>query len=223
MKPSAISTALLLLAVPALGGRAQAREATASGLSVAVGLEQTLDGSVAYATDAEGAAHRGGHLDANALGNVGDFAFGAAVAWVPEILGDGRLLVGGRAGWQPTAGGTRFQLLGDAGLHRFTAVGGGLFATSTPHAVETPYLGVEFGMTRSFLRGGHLEGGLSLFVRQDLKTQTVLRQETGFGIFGGGDTTPPPPTELRVGGTMVGALLTLGFRVEARHPGPRYP
>jgi hypothetical protein len=68
-------------------------------------------------------------------------------------------------------------------------------------------------MTRTFVRGGHLEGGLSLFVRQDLETQTVVHQE---GSFLGGD--PVPPTELRVGGTMVGALLTLGLRVE-RHPG----
>jgi hypothetical protein len=217
MKTSAISPILFLLAVPAFGGRAHARDATSSGVSVAVGLEQTLDGSVANASDAEGTAHRAGHLDANALGNVGDFAFGAAVAWVPNVLGDGRLVVGGRAGWQPTVGGTRFQLLGDAGLHRFTAVGAGLFSTTTPNVVDTPYLGLEVGMTRTFVRGGHLEGGLSLFVRQDLQTQTVLHQESGgFGFFGGGDTPAPPPTELRVGGTMVGALLTFGFRLEKR-------
>jgi hypothetical protein len=219
MKPIVTSAVLFLLAVPTLSGRAQAREATQSGLSVAVGLEQTLDGSVANASDAEGAAHRAGHLDANALGNVGDFAFGAAVAWVPDIFGDGRLVVGGRGGWQPTVGGTRFQVLGDGGLHRFTAVGGSFFSTSTPNVVDTPYVGLEVGMTRTFVRGGHLEGGVSLFVRQDLETQTVLHQESGgFGFFGGGDTPPPPPTELRVGGTMMGALLTLGFRVEKHRP-----
>jgi hypothetical protein len=113
----------------------------------------------------------------------------------------------------------RLQLLGEAGLHRFTNVRSGLFSSSTPSAVDLPYVGMEVGLVSSFIRGGHMEGGLALFVRQDLGTQIVSRDESGFDIFGTGDP-PPPPTLFRVGGTMVGAVLTLGFRVETAR-GPR--
>ena len=218
MNRIAISTAFLL-GIPSLGGHALAHETTPNGVSVAVGLEQDADGSVAEVADTSSGVHRAGHFDAKALGNIGDFALGAGVAWVPDVLGDGRLLLGGRAGWQPSVAGMRLQVLGEAGLHRFTNVRGGLFSSSTPSTVDLPYVGMEVGLVRGLTRGGHLEGGLALFVRQDLGTRVVSHQESGFDILGTGNP-PPPPTLLRVGGTMVGAVLTIGFRVETPR-GPR--
>jgi hypothetical protein len=219
------TTALGLVALTAFGHRAYAYEATTSGLSVGAGLESFIDATVTK-TDGDPLRDSGGHVGASALVNWGDLAMGAAVAGRPDILGDGRLLVGGRIGWQPTFGTTRVQVLGDGGIHRFTHVGGSLFATSTPDAITTPYVGFQVGMTRSFFRGGHLEYGLALLVRHDLRQQTALRSESGqftFGIADEGSSPPPPaPTELRVGGTMVGVALSVGFRFEKqRRPDAR--
>jgi hypothetical protein len=211
MRRIAISTTFLFIQLVALGGSAGAHEATRTGVSVGVGLEQDVDGSVTAASDAS-ATSRSGHLDLGVLGNVDDFAIGGAVAWVPDIFGDGRLVVGARAGWQPTFGTTRVQVLGDAGIHRFTNVRGGFFSSSTPSLVSTPYVGCQIGMTRTFVRDGHLEYGLAVLVRSDLAQQTVTHSEGGNGFLGG--DVPPTTTELHVGGTMVGAMFTLGFRVE---------
>jgi len=209
MRGIAISAALLFTQLTVFGRAARAQETTPSGLSVGAGLESFLDGSVTDTAGGQSLHDETADLALGLLANVGDFAFGAAVGWTPDIFGDGRLLVGGRAGWQPTFGTTRAQLLVESGLHRFTNVGGGLFWSSTPDAVSTQYVGAQLGLTRSLARGGGFEYGLALFVRQDLDQQTVLR--SGGNFLGG---PAPPPTELTVGGTMVGARLTLGFRLE---------
>ena len=153
---------------------------------------------------------RSGELGLGVLGNVGDFAFGGGLGWSPDILGDGRLLLGARAGWQPTFGTTRVQLLGEMGIHRYTHVEEGLFSVSTPDFVSTPYVGAQLGFTRELVKNGLFEYGVALFVRQDMNQQTIVHQEEGFL---GGPT--PPPTELTVGGTMIGASFTLGFRVDS--------
>jgi hypothetical protein len=213
-----IPAALGLMTLTAARGQAHAYEATATGLSVGAGLEGFLDATV---TNSDGApVHtQGAHLGVTALGNVGDAALGVSVAWLPEIISNGRLLLGARAGWQPTFGSTRVQILGDAGIHRFTHVESGFFETTTPSSFTTPYLGFQVGMTRSFFQGGLLEYGLALIARHDLRQQTAQHTKDSFDIFG---TSEPaaPPTELRVGGTMVGLSLTIGFRIEKRHPRP---
>jgi hypothetical protein len=208
MRGIAISEAFLFTQLTLFGWAAQAQETTRSGVSVGAGLESFIDGSV---TDAAGQRlhDESADLELGLLANVGDIAFGAAAGWTPDIFGDGRLLVGGRAGWQPTFGTTRVQLLVESGIHRFTDVGGGLFWSSTPGVVSTQYVGARLGLTRALVDGARFEYGLALFVRQDLDQQTVLRSG---GDFLGGPA--PPPTELTVGGTMVGATLTLGFRLE---------
>jgi len=208
MKRIGISAVFAFVQLAALGGGA-ARAATASGVSVGVGLDAFRDGTV---TDASGQSVRDqrGQFDLGLLGNVGDFAFGGGLGWSPDVLGDGRLLLGARAGWQPTFGTTRVQLLGEMGIHRYTHVEEGLFSVSTPDFVSTPYLGAQVGFTREFVKNGLFEYGVALFVRQDMNQQTIVHQEEGFL----GSPTPPP-TELTVGGTMIGASLTLGFRVDS--------
>lgn len=207
--------AALVAAGAGLSGRAQALERTPSGVSVDVGLEQNYDGSVTEAGDGAGAGYRSGHLDANALGNLGNFAFGAGFAFAPNILGDGRLLLGARAGWQPLVGASRIHFLGEAGWHRFEDVGGNLFAHSTPSVFDTPYLGADVGLTRSFGRLP-VEYGVSVHVRQDLGHQTVVNTDSGISLLG---TAPEPTvTEYNLGGTMVGVSLTIGFRAESHRP-----
>jgi hypothetical protein len=204
-------TASQLFVVVALSGLvhgALAREATPDGLSAALGVEQNFDSSVALESDVPGTTSRTGHLDIGLLGNVGDLAFGGGLAWAPGILGNGRLLLGGRLGWQPTVGRTRIQLLGEGGMHRFDTVGGDFFSSASPPVVTMPYVGVQMGMTRTFVERGRLEYGISIHVRQDLDRQTVVN--SGSGLFG----DPANVTTYRVGGTMLGATLTLGFRVD---------
>jgi hypothetical protein len=202
--------ALLLVQLATLATAAEAREVTPSGVSVGVGLDAFHDGTV---TDPSGRSlnDRSGELGLGVLANFGDFALGGGLGWTPDIFGDGRLLVGARAGWQPTFGTTRVQLLGELGVHRFTHVAEGLFGgTSSPDFVSTPYVGARLGMTREFVPGSLVEYGVALFVRQDMNQQTV--QHTDDDLFG---YAPPTTTELTVGGTMVGVSLTLGFRVDS--------
>jgi hypothetical protein len=208
MKRVGSFVAFACIQMAALGGGAAARAATPSGVSVGAGLEEFYDGTL---TDASGqSVHaRSGLLHLGVLANFGDFALGAGVGLAPDILGDGRLLLGARAGWQPTIGTTRVQLLGEAGVHRYTHVDEGLFSVSTPDFFSTPYVGAQVGITREFVKNGLFEYGLALFVRQDLDQQPIVHQEEAF--LGGPN---PPPADLTVGGTMIGASLTLGLRVD---------
>jgi hypothetical protein len=221
MRTLAIAAAFLFIQLAATGQGAQASEATPSGVSVGAGLDAFYDATVTDASGGAGLGGRRGEFGADVLVNVGDFAAGGVVAGNPDVLGDGRLLVGGRVGWQPTFGTTRVQLLGEMGIHRYTHVAEGFFSVSTPNFFSTPYLGVQLGITREFVKGGLFEYGVALLVRQDLDQQAVVHQEGGFL---GSET--PPPTDLTVGGTMVGVSLTLGFRVDSaiieamKHPHP---
>jgi hypothetical protein len=207
MRRIAIAAAFLFIQLAA-GRGAQAYEATPSGVSVGAGVDSFYDGTI---TDASGESIHGrsGELGVGLLVNVGDFAAGGVLAGSPDILGDGRLLLGARAGWQPTFGTTRVQLLGELGGHRYTHVDEGLFSVSTPDFFSTPYLGAQLGMTRELVKNGLFEYGVALFFRQDMGQQSFVHQEVA--ILGG---PSPAPTELTVGGTMIGASVTLGFRLD---------
>lgn len=213
----ALTIGMGLLALVARSGRADAFEATRSGVSVSAGVERFIDATVTTPSG-DPVQQLGGHLGASILGNVGDLALGAVLAGRPDIFGDGRLMIGGRGGWQPTFGTTRVQLLGDVGLHRFTNVGADFFSSTTPNQVTTPYLGFQVGMSQTFTRGGHLEYGLALVGRHDLRQQTVVHRDgSGFELPLAHATTasaPPAETQLRVGGTMIGVSLTVGLRFE---------
>ena len=207
MRTLAIAAAFLFTQLASVQG-ARASEATPSGLSVGVGLDMFYDGTV---TDRSGnSVHdRSGLLDLGVLANFGDFAVGGGLGWAPGIFGDGRLLVGARAGWQPTIGTTRVHLLWEIGVHRYTHVEEGLFSVSTPDFFSTTYVGAQIGITRELVKDGGFEYGVALFLRQDMDQQPFVHQEESF--LGG---TNPPPTDLIVGGTMIGASVTLGFRVD---------
>ena len=69
-----------------------------------------------------------------------------------------------------------------------------------------PELLAGIGVTRPFVAGGHFEWGLALVARRDLFTDTMVRPESSF--LGG----VQPGAVYEVGGTMIGAALTLGFR-----------
>ena len=209
--------AVVAAASLALSGRAQSRELTPSGVSVDVGIEQNVDSSVTQADDGPGTASRSGHLDANLLANVGDLAFGAGIAFAPNVLGNGRLLVGGRAGWQPLFGRNRVHFLGEAGVDRFEDVGGNFFGSSTPSVFETPYAGADVGVTRSFGRSP-IEYGLSVHLRQDLEQQTVVHTQGGIALLG--SALEPVVTQYTLGGTMVGVTLTIGLRAESHGTAP---
>jgi hypothetical protein len=200
--------ALVIVALSGLAHQALTREATPDGLSATLGIEQNVDNSVTVASGASETTYRSGHLDIDVLANVRDLAFGCGMAWAPGILGNGRLLLGGRFGWQPTVGRTRIQLLGEGGIHRFDSVGGDFFSSVSPAVVTLPYVGMQLGMTRSFAKRGHVEYGISLHVRQDLDQQTVVSSDINF--LGG----PTTVTTYKVGGTMLGATLAIGFRAE---------
>ncbi len=208
MRTVAIAAAFVFIQLAASGRQARASEATPSGLSVGAGLDQFYDGTIT-AVSGESPHGRSGELRFGVLANFGDFAVGGVVAGSPDILGDGRLLVGGRVGWQPTFGTTRVQLLAEMGVHRYTHVYEGLFSVSTPDFFSTPYLGAQLGITRELVKNGLFEYGVAFFIRQDLDQQNFVHQEESF--LGGEN---PPPTNLTVGGTMIGASVTLGFRVD---------
>ena len=218
MRARAIAAAFLFIQLVASGQGARASAATPSGLSIGVGLDLFHDGTIADLSGQN--VHAGGALfGLGVLANFGDFAVGGGVGVAPDVLGDGRLLLGARAGYQPTIGTTRVHLLGELGVHRYTHVDEGLFSVSTPDFFSTPYVGAQLGITRAFVQNGLLEYGLELFLRQDLDQQPFVHQEENF--LGGPN---PPPTDLIVGGTMIGASVTVGFRVDrASVEGMKHP
>jgi hypothetical protein len=192
-------TALLSCAV------ARADPARALGVSIGLGIEADFDDTVTSAAG-DRLHDQTGQLTASALANMGDFALGGLIVSHPEFFGDGRALYGARAGWQPRFGPVRFQVLGEAGLHRFTNVGAGLFSSSTPKEISGPYLGLALGTTGSFGRSV-FEWGAMLVARRDLFRGTATKTESSF--LG---SPVPPPTTYDVGGTLIGAVLTIGLR-----------
>jgi hypothetical protein len=198
-----------VLVVGLAGPVAQAYDGTPSGVSVGAGVDVLHDGTI---TDAYGNNIQGppGELSLAVLGNVGDLALGGVVAGNPSILdSDGRLLVGVRVGVQPTFGTTRVQVLGELGNHSYSHVYEGFFSTSTPDSFSTPYIGAVVGITRGVVKDGVFEFGGAFIVRHDLERQNFVHTEGN--PFGG---EAPPPTTLTVGGTMIGASFTLGFRLD---------
>ena len=95
-------------------------------------------------------------------------------------MGDGRVSLGGLAGWQPRIGSHRYQLLGELGAERFSDVGGTLL--SSPSARETwlDYAGVRLGVTETFGGDGPFELGAWVFVRKDLGQADVSSTSGNF-------------------------------------------
>ena len=200
-----VGAALLAAALPA-----RADEAADRGISMSAWAGAALDRSVASA-DTDRPLHDGAPLvGATALGNVRQLALGGAVDATPRANGDGRLSLAVLLGFQPEVDQIRFQVLGEAGGHRFSDVGGNMFRHQLGPDTWLPYLGVRLGLARTVPARGLLEVGGWLFGRYDLGRVTV----TSVDGFLGGES----PSAYRVGGWMCGLALQVGLRLEAADP-----
>lgn len=186
---------------------ARAQGAMNGGLSVDVQVAATVDRSVTYSDDGAPYRDTSGLVGLSAVGNLGGLAMGGTVDGFPGIFGDGRMALGGLAGWQSKVGSLRIQILGEAGADRFSNVGGTLFSEQLGAKNSwLPYVGTRYGVTRCLPKDGHFEIGFWLFARYDLGQKTVTNVTTG--ILGG----PEVFTNFQLGGFMAG----LGFRVGLR-------
>src|SRR5689334_16624704 len=193
--PAALAAVALLAAAP----RARADEAPALGLSLDGYVAPAYDDSVTATTPGASKRQSRGLVGFATLANVGDFAAGGVVDGFPGIFGDGRLTVGGMAGWQPEVGGRRYQVLGELGAERFSDVGGTFFGSPSVHETWLDYVGARLGTSESFGPGKHFELGAWLFVRKDLGEATV--SNTNGNFLGGEDTT----AQYHLGGYTAGA------------------
>jgi hypothetical protein len=196
---------LLAAAVPARAGEPADR-----GISMTAWAGAAVDRSVANA-DTGRPLHDGAPLiGVTALGNIRSLAIGGAVDATPGINGDGRLSVAALLGFQPQIARMRLQFLGEAGRHRFSDVGGSLFAHQVGPETWLPYLGVRLGVARTVPAHGMFELGAWLFGRTDIGQAKVRN----VGSFLGEETR----TDYRVGGWMCGLAFQVGLRLDAANP-----
>lgn len=196
----------------AVVGSAKAEEAPrlVKGFSLDGSLAAVADESVTNVDSGEKGS-RTALFGATALANVGMFAFGANVDGAPGIFGDGRLSIGGLAGWQEARGRFSFQILAEAGGHRFNQVGGNFFATQLGDPTHwLPYAGARLGATMSLPAKDFFQMGIWLFARQDIGEATVTNE--GFPLLGGDVTY----TNYRLGGFQAGLALRIGAAVGGR-------
>jgi hypothetical protein len=203
---AAVVAALVLLAA----ARASADEAPALGLSLDGYVAPAFDNTVTATTPGAPKRQSRGMIGFATLANLGSFAAGGVVDGFPGIFGDGRLTVGGMAGWQPEVGRHRYQVLGEVGAERFSDVGGTFFNSPSTHETWLDYVGARLGTSESFGAGRHFELGAWMFVRKDLGEATV--SSTGGNILGGESV----PTQYHLGGYTAGAALRIGLRFDQR-------
>ena len=180
--PAAALTAVML-ASPG----ARAAEDDLFGFSVDAYAAPTWDRSVINQQTREPRAAARGAIGLATVLSFDALALGAIVDGMPGIMGDGRVSLGGLAGWQPRVGSHRYQLLGELGAERFSDVGGTLL--SSPSARETwlDYAGVRLGVTETFGGDGPFELGAWVFVRKDLGQADV--SSTSGNFLTGEETT----------------------------------
>ena len=182
------------------------------GISVSAWAGSALDGSVTYRLRWRAPSPEALLIGVAALANVGDLAVGAALDSFSGIFGEGRLAIAGLGGCNPSLiGDLRLQILGEAGAHRFSGVGDGLFAQQVGGPTWLPYGGARLGAALSF--AGHVDVGWGLFARYDIGRNTVTTIDSGF--LG----SPSTRVDYDVGGFMVGLAIQVGVRFEtARAP-----
>ena len=182
------------------------------GISVSAWAASALDRSVTTVSDGAPLHPTALLIGVTALANVGDLAVGAALDSFSGIFGEGRLAIAGLGGWQPKLiGHLRLQILGEAGAHRFSGVGDGLFAQQVGGPTWLPYGGVRLGAALAF--ASHVDVGWGLFARYDVGSNTVTTIDSGF--LG----SPSTRVDYDVGGFMVGLAIQVGVRFEtARAP-----
>ena len=115
---------LVVSGMAAVALPARADEPADRGISMSAWAGAAVDRSV-VAADTGRPLHDGAPLiGATALGNVRWVALGGTVDATPGTNGDGRLSIGVLLGVQPEVDRIRIQVLGEAGRHRFSDVGG---------------------------------------------------------------------------------------------------
>jgi hypothetical protein len=196
---------MVAAAAPAYGGEPADR-----GISMSAWAGAAVDRSVAAADSGQPLRDGAPVVGATTLGNIGRLALGGAVDATPGANGDGRLSIAVLLGFQPEIDGTRLQFLGEAGRHRFSDVGGNLFAHQLGPDTWLPFLGVRLGVTRTMPAHGLFEVGGWLFGRYDVGEATVTNVS---GILG-----EATRTDYRLGGWMGGLALQVGLRLESADP-----
>lgn len=204
------------LALALASTAARADEGSALGISVGGYVAPTWDHSVADQRTGEPERASRSKIGLATLVNVDAFALGGVVDGMPGFFGEGRLTVGGVAGWQPRVGSHCYQLLGELGAERFSGVGGTIPNGTSPDETWLQYVGGRLGITETFSPDDHFEVGAWLFVRKDLGATNVTALQPGLG-FGDGATTSDV-----VGGYSAGVAFRIGLRFD-RVTGPRAP
>jgi hypothetical protein len=204
--PHIAAAATAALAIAALSPAARADESPAVGISLDGYVAPVWDSSVTNMSPGQSQDRSRGLVGLATVANVGSFAAGGVVDGFPGIFGNGRLTVGGMAGWQPQVGTHRFQVLGEIGAERFSDVGGNLLATPSTHETWLDYVGARLGSSETLGRNGHFQLGAWLFVRKDLGEATVSNSSLGSN----------GATDYLLGGYSAGAAFRVGFRVDQR-------
>ena len=201
---------LVVFGMAAVALPARADEPADRGISMSAWAGAAVDRSV-VAADSGRPLHDGAPLvGATALGNIRWVALGGTVDATPGINGDGRLSIGVLLGVQPEVDRIRIQVLGEAGRHRFSDVGG--TAVRPParprHLVAVPRRSPRRRPHRARardVRGGRLAVRALRHRRGDRHERRQLSwQETR--------------TDYRLGGWMCGLALQVGLRLEAADP-----
>jgi hypothetical protein len=203
---------VLLVAAGALSAarRARADDEPPSGISLGAWAGAAMDRAVARAGDGTPLHDRQQLAGVTALGNMEGVTLGGSLDGTPGILGNGQLWVGGLAGWRSALGAVRMVLLGEAGEHRFSDVGGTMLGHQVGDDVWLPYAGARLGVAWTIPEQSHFELGLWTLARYDARSQTVTYTSS---LAGDGERT-----DYRVGGYMVGLAFQVGARFEARPP-----
>ena len=196
---------MVAAAVPAYGGEPADR-----GISMSAWAGAAVDRSVSAVESLRLLRDGVPLVGATTLGNIGRLAMGGAVDATPGINGDGRMSLALLLGFQPEIEGTRLQLLGEAGRHRFSNVGGSLVGHQLGPDTWLPYLGVRLGVARTAPAHGPFEVGAWLFGRYDIGQATVTNVSGPLGA--------ETRTDYRLGGWMGGLALQVGLRLESADP-----
>jgi hypothetical protein len=204
----AAALAAVMLASPG----ARAAEDDLFGFSVDAYAAPTWDRSIINQQTREPRAAARGAIGLATVLSFDALVLGAVVDGMPGIMGDGRVSLGGLAGWQPRIGSHRYQLLGELGAERFSDVGGTLLSSPSTRETWLDYAGVRLGVTETFGGDGPFELGAWVFVRKDLGQADV--SSTSGDFLTGEETT----TSYRLGGYSGGVALRVGVRFDQKRP-----
>jgi hypothetical protein len=202
--------ALAVIGVAGPISAARADEPADRGISLSAWVGGAVDRSVTAPGGGRHLNEAAPIVGATGVGNIERFAIGGSVDATPAALGNARLSLGALLGYEQQVGRTRFHVLGEAGGHRFSEVGGARPGPPFGPATWLPYAGVRIGAARTVPAHGFLELGLCLFGRYDLGQATVANVTSleGEGMR----------SNYRLGGLMTGLAVQLGVRLDSPHP-----